>query len=275
MRLLYVTDLHGIPWKFKRGEELTAELHPDVVINGGDLLPNKGSYHDKERFIAEFLDSHFAELDRLKTPYLLILGNDDYSAFDESFDSVCNLHPFVWNIAQRLVRVQDYEFIGFNWVVDYPFRLKDRCRMDTKDYVFQKQFGTGLLSDRHGWKELTNWEQYATSLPTIEDELRNLIRPTDMHRAVYVIHMPPADVGLDKCSHGAEVGSRSVHDFIAANQPLLSLHGHIHESPEMTGIWKACIGDAVCIQPGQDEHGLTYVLVDTITGDSNRSIVQK
>ena len=59
-----------------------------------------------------------------------------------------------------------FEFVGMNWVVDYPFRLKDRCRMDTADYVFQEQFGTGLLSTPNGWQEIADWISYAKTLPT-------------------------------------------------------------------------------------------------------------
>lgn len=42
----------------------------------------------------------------------------------------------------------------------------------------------------------------------------------------------------------------------------MSLHGHIHESPEMSGIWKATIGKTICIQPRQ-LNPLTYVVINT------------
>ena len=109
--------------------------------------------------------------------------------------------------AQRKFKIGDFEFIGMNWVVDYPFRLKDRCRMDTDDYVFQEQFGTGLLSMPNGFQELNNWFAYVKTLPTIKSELKQLPFPKNMAHSVYVIHMPPWRLGLDKCSHGREVGS--------------------------------------------------------------------
>jgi len=107
--------------------------------------------------------------------------------------------------------------------------------MDTQDYVFQEQLGSGLLSTRQGWRELDDWFAYARTLPTLEDELAQLVRPADMKRAIYVIHMPPYRLGLDKCADGLEVGSKAVYDFLLENQPLLALHGHIHESPEVSG----------------------------------------
>lgn len=132
--------------------------------------------------------------------------------------------------------------------------------MDTDDYVFQRQLGTGLLSTQEGFQEIKDWPAYARSLPTLHDELTSLVRPQNMNKTIYVIHMPPARLGLDKCYSGVEVGSRAVYDFIKKNQPLLTLHGHIHESPQMTGKWFAKLGKTICIQPGQLDD-LTYVTI--------------
>jgi len=52
-----------------------------------------------------------------------------------------------------------------------------------------------------------------------------------------------------------------VYEFLEKNQPYMSLHGHIHESPEVSGIWHAKIGETICIQPGQCEN-FTYVIID-------------
>ena len=53
------------------------------------------------------------------------------------------------------------------------------------------------------------------------------------------------------------------------NQPFLSLHGHIHESPEMSGVWKANLGKTICIQPGQI-HRFTCAIIDTETREIQR-----
>ncbi len=101
------------------------------------------------------------------------------------------------------------------------------------------------------------------SKPTIEDELQSLPEPTNNNKAIYVIHMPPAFVGLDVCWSGEKVGSEAIYQFIKNNQPLLTLHGHIHESFAKTGIWKARIGETISIQSGQlNSAEITYVVVD-------------
>ncbi len=143
--------------------------------------------------------------------------------------------------------------------------------MDTKDYIFQEQFGTGLLSTLNGWEEIEDWYAYAKTLPTIEDELGKLVRPMNLEQSVYVIHMPPYKLGLDNCANGVEVGSKAIYAFLQTYQPKLSLHGHIHESPEFSGKWYAQLGNTICIQPGQLSP-FTYVTIDLQTMQYERRV---
>src|SRR5271169_905424 len=236
MRILFTTDLHGDQKKYDGLFEVADDFHADVVVNSGDMLPNTGGIVKQMSFINYNLDQHFARFNKAGIYYLCYPGNDDLKIFDDLFDETCSKYLLVNNIAQRKVTIRGYEFIGMNWVVDYPFGLKDRCRMDTKDYVFQRQKGKGLLSSKKGWLEVDYWFSYARTLPTIEDELNQLVRPNNMKQAVYVTHMPPCCLGLDRCRTGEEVGSKALYNFLQNNQPLLSLHGHIHESPDLTGV---------------------------------------
>lgn len=261
MKILYVTDLHGIDWKYDRLYRLAIDSDVDAVINGGDMLPKGRDIACQGDFIADFLDTHFKKCNDAGLDYLCCLGNDDLKRFDPLFQTICDRYPQVHNIAQCKIALNGYEFIGMNWVVDYPFRLKDRCRMDTEDYVFQEQFGSGLLSTDNGWRELEDWFAYAKTLPTIEEELYRLVQPDEPSRTIYSIHMPPVKMGLDKCAHGLEVGSKAAYEFLKRKQPRLSLHGHIHESPACSKKWWEKIGDTICIQPGQLEP-LSYVLID-------------
>jgi len=264
MKILFVTDLHGVKWKYERLFEVAKSSEVKVVINGGDMLPKHGDLFKQGEFIANYLDDYLSRFDLARIYYLSFLANDDLRIFDGLFEETCAKYPFVISLAQRKFAIEGYEFIGMNWVVDYPFRLKDRCRKDADDYVYQEQLGTALLSTPNGWKEITDWFSYSGGLPTIEDEINGLVRPDNMKNCVYVIHMPPSHLGLDKCYDGIEVGSTALYRFLEKYQPKLSLHGHIHESPEMSGRWYANIGKTVCIQPGQLDR-LTYVLIDLAT----------
>ena len=261
MRIVFVTDLHGCTWKYDRLFEVARAFQADVVVNSGDMLPKMGNLFHQDTFITQYLPSHFAQFEAAEISYLCYLGNDDLRIFDELFDATCNQYKFVHNIAQRKVSIQTIEFVGMNWVVDYPFRLKDRCRRDTDNYIFQSQLGTGLLSTLTGWKELDDWLAYAHTLPTIAHELDILVRPHNMEQSIYVIHMPPYRLGLDVCGNGQHVGSGAIYEFLQHYQPRLSLHGHIHESPHISGRWKTPLGNTMCIQPGQLDV-FTYVTID-------------
>jgi len=50
-----------------------------------------------------------------------------------------------------------------------------------------------------------------------------------------------------------------------------SLHGHIHESPDVTGKWCRKLGNTICIQPGQ-LNGFTYVSIDLSSMKFNRVV---
>jgi Icc-related predicted phosphoesterase len=80
-------------------------------------------------------------------------------------------------------------------------------------------------------------------------------------RAVFNLHVPPYGSGLDRCPKldtsvnppkpitGAEIaaGSTAVADALRRYEPILSLHGHIHEA---AGIRE--IGHTVAINPGSE-----------------------
>jgi Icc-related predicted phosphoesterase len=103
-----------------------------------------------------------------------------------------------------------------------------------------------------------------------DEELGAMIEPMvaqvpDMSRCIFNFHDPPVDSTLDTCPmldwntdppsqivRGGQLvlfgaGSASVRRAIETHQPLLGLHGHIHESP---GVIK--IGRTTCINPGSE-----------------------
>ncbi len=88
------------------------------------------------------------------------------------------------------------------------------------------------------------------------------------------MHSPPFGTRLDLIQGGKSAGSRSIKTFIEKNQPLLTLHGHIHESPELSGAYMERMGETLSINPGQSAwsggdamklHAVTFDL-DNIEG---------
>ena len=111
-----------------------------------------------------------------------------------------------------------------------------------------------------GWSNPTPWK---THREDSEEQLAERIESMaskigDPSRAIFNLHCPPYKSGLDeapaidadlKLLHGGRalrpVGSTAVRAAIERHQPLLSLHGHIHESK---GAVK--IGKTLSINPG-------------------------
>jgi Icc-related predicted phosphoesterase len=280
MKILYVTDLHGIEWKFHQIYQSAISLKVDIVINGGDLFPFKGNLLHQDKFISNFLGNHFSKYESQQIYYLTMLGNDDLRIFDDLFQKFCDKYLYVENVAQKKYQIEGYkyEFIGMNWVTDLPFGLKDRVRKDTEDFEFPGQFGNQFLSIQNGWEKIEDWFSYANSLPTIEDEMRELVKPSDMKNTIYIIHMPPSNLGLDVCHDGRKVGSKAIYEFLKKNQPKVSLHGHIHESPEVSGEWYSSLDNTICIQPGQShyhEDNVKFAVFDLDTMNLERKIVKK
>jgi Icc-related predicted phosphoesterase len=85
----------------------------------------------------------------------------------------------------------------------------------------------------------------------IGEDLNQLPKPIGPKKAIYMMHSPPFGTKLDFIQGGKSAGSRSIKTFIEGNQPLLTLHGHIHESPEVSGAYFDRIGETISINPGQ------------------------
>jgi uncharacterized protein len=124
-----------------------------------------------------------------------------------------------------------------------------------------------LLSS--GWSNHTPWqtprEETEEQLYDRLDALAQKIR--DPRKAVFMIHVPPHDSGLDTApilnenlrptvSAGdvlrGPVGSTAVRKIIETYEPLLTIHGHIHESGG-----ERRIGNTLAINPGSEaNHGI-------------------
>ncbi|MEA2276938.1 MAG: uncharacterized protein QOC78_1898 [Solirubrobacteraceae bacterium] len=138
-----------------------------------------------------------------------------------------------------------------------------------------------------GWSNPTPWR---TPREETEDELYARLEALaeqvrDPRRAVFMIHVPPHDSGLDTApildenlrptvSAGdilrGPVGSTAVRRLIERYQPLLAVHGHVHESGG-----ERQIGATLCINPGSEaNHGiLRGYLVDV--GAEEIELVQR
>jgi Icc-related predicted phosphoesterase len=110
-------------------------------------------------------------------------------------------------------------------------------------------------------EEIKNLNVYFQEQSTIEDDLKKV---SVDNKTIMATHSPPKGYGLDVCSDGRRIGSKSILNWIVKEQPLLCLCGHIHESPKMNSVWKTKIGDTIVIQPGQEKNNtiMTHIKID-------------
>lgn len=280
MKILYVTDLHGDKNKYRKSLELAVKKKIDVIVNGGDMLPKLGERHlDQPVFINGFLRDYFAALQEHNITYLMMLGNDDLLSVDGLFEQVCGEFENVHNIAGKKVLIGEYEFIGMNNILDHPFGCKDRV-VTEKDYIPQRQLSYFAgISNEYGYDRIFDWSKYSrTKLPLMCEILQELPEPENPKQTIYVMHMPPAGLRLGQLLYqDLDIGSVDIYEFLKSKQPLLSLHGHIHESPDTEkGMWINQIRHTVCIQPGQTELGskdMIYAEIDLQKQEYARQII--
>lgn len=118
-----------------------------------------------------------------------------------------------------------------------------------------------------GYSNITPWK-CPRDIPEeeIESKMASLVSRVDAGaEVIYNIHVPPFDSGIDyapeldddlrpRVGPGGQllmtpVGSRAVRKYIETYQPLLGLHGHVHE-----GRGFSRIGRTMCFNPGSEYH---------------------
>jgi len=162
---------------------------------------------------------------------------------------------------------------------------KDRVVPCEEEVVSLDDEGHTMVS--LGYSNPTPWD---TPREIEEEELAQRITEAmegidDFSRVVFNLHVPPLDSTLDTCpkldtstdpptviTSGGEpvlfgAGSAAVREAVERYQPLLSLHGHIHES---RGVIK--IGRTTAVNPGSEYgEGILRGTIITLTGDKVES----
>lgn len=150
-------------------------------------------------------------------------GNDDAHEIDEILKKS---EKIVYPVEKVIELDKRHEMITCEWVNPTPWNTPRECSEEKLLSKLEKEFNRvsnfeNLICNFHA-------PPYGTRLdlaPEIDEKLRVKIR-----------------FGTPKMVH---VGSKSVRTVIEKYQPLLGLHGHIHESAGADNI-----GKTICINPG-------------------------
>ncbi len=159
-------------------------------------------------------------LTKSKAKLFIAAGNDDPLEIEDTLNKSTR---FI-NVGDKKFEVDEYEIICCTYSGPSPWKTPRECEE----------------------------EELANRIQSLTSQVR------DFENSIFMMHDPPIDTTLDVCPKLSEdmtpsatdeihAGSKAVLDVIKKYQPLLSVHGHIHESK---GIIE--IGRTICINPGSE-----------------------
>lgn len=286
-RVFYAGDVHGSRVCWKKFVNAAAHYPADALVMGGDLtgkalvpIVREGDGSYSARVIGEHRVAHTAEeLDEMQRAistngmYSLIVDPEEaralasdpqhrQAAFEQAL--LDELRLWVGFADERLAGTETRAYVipgnDDPWSIDAVLASGSRveaCDQQVKMLGPHEMVSFGF-SNRTPWhtpRELDEEEIY-TRLRQLTDRLEA------PQRAIFNIHVPPYESSLDTAyevdeelryvmrggrPHEVPTGSPAVRQIIEEVQPLLSLHGHIHESKGVTRI-----GRTVAINPGSD-----------------------
>jgi len=273
----FVSDLHG---KIDRYQKLFKSIEnekPQAVFLGGDLLPSglkalTSDFKTNEDFIREILINGFLTLkNALGQEYprvFLILGNDDGKAEESIF--IETQKTGIWEyMHNKKLNFKNHFIYGYSYVPPTPFLLKDWERYDVSRYV-----DPGCVPPEEGYRSFPE-KKDDIIYSTIQKDLDKLAGKDDLSKAVFLFHTPPYKTNLDRAALDGKtidhvpldvnVGSIAVQRFLETNMPLISLHGHVHESARLTGSWEDKIEGTFLFSAAHDGPELALVRFDLTT----------
>jgi Icc-related predicted phosphoesterase len=282
MKIFFATDIHGSEVCWKKFLNSAAFYRADLVILGGDvtgkimvpIVVRPGFYEVTMSGVTQRLESE-EELRNIEaairnrgyyptrvTPDELAELNEEDGSIDRRFtkEMVSTLDRWL-DMADSKLQGGEIPCI-VNGGNDDTFEIDEV--VEASPCV---TFAEGKVVDLDGFylasMGFTNPTPWDTFREAPEEDLASRIKDVvsqvpDMSRAIFNFHAPPYGTGLDEAPaldenlrpmHGGAVmkpvGSTAVRDAIVEHQPLLSVHGHIHES---RGVKK--MGKTLSINPG-------------------------
>ncbi len=266
----FVSDLHGSIERYQKLFEAAVDERPRAIFLGGDLLPHHWAEQAAEEdFIDKALVPGFESLrDSLgetAPTVFLILGNDDARLSEQRF--VDGTEEGLWHYAhERWSQMDSHPVLGYAYVPPTPFMLKDWERYDVSRFT-----DAGCISPEGG-RRTVPVDADEVRFGTIAADLVRLTEDRELGDAVCLFHSPPYRTDLDRAALDGQmidhapfdvhVGSIAIQRFIEDWQPLLTLHGHIHEAPRLTGSWRQKIGRTHAFTAAHDGPELALVRFD-------------
>jgi len=283
MKIFFVTDVHGSNVCYRKFLNALRIYNVDVGILLGDLtgkmlipLVEKAGGGWETSFLGHPVEVHTQEeLDKLKQTiemvgyYWVHLTPDEFHAYKVDSQALDAL--FRRLMVERLrewLALADERLAGTTYKVYMAPGNDDHFEVDDviadSATIVNCNDRVVMLGEHEvatfAWTNPTPWD---TPRERPDEELEPMLEALiaqieDVPRAIFNFHAPPYGYALDlapeltadlvqAADRRVHVGSRAVARMIEKYQPLLGLHGHIHES---RGIQK--VGRTMIVNPGSE-----------------------
>ena len=283
LRLYYASDVHGSERCWRKFLNAAAAYDVGALVMGGDLTGKAIVPVERrgDEYVARFLGDTRVAADgppleelldavRFNGMYPWIAEGEEIQRYatgerdtDALFEEIIVREIARWiELADARSGADVYVMAGNDdpWIVDDVLMGAERTVFCDARIV--EVGGHEMLSCSYA--NPTPWSS-PRELPedALYDRISGLARQlSDPARAIFNLHVPPHASGLDSAtqiddelrpvtSGGAPVtvpvGSTAVREVIEEFQPLLALHGHVHESRGVT-----TVGRTVVINPGSE-----------------------
>jgi len=282
--LFFCADIHGSEVCFKKFINAAKFYSADILVMGGDitgktivpLVEGVGGTYTAElmgKVIALRSQEDIAQFECKVSN----VGNYPYKVTQDEMRMFVDSPERAQTVLRRLQIERLERWIEFaderlgkggvpcfmipgNWddpVID-PILASAKCIRNADGLKIALPDGYEMINV--GGSNTTPWHtprEYAEEV--LAHEIQDLVsKVKDINRCIFNIHVPPFDTYIDEAPELTEdltvvpestkpVGSTAVRTCIEEYQPLLSLHGHVHEG---RGIFR--LGRCVCLNPGSE-----------------------
>lgn len=281
VRLFYVTDIHGSEVCFRKLFSAIREYHVNVALLLGDLsgkvtipIQKENETYNATVLGADVTVRNATELADLEKKianlgfYSYVATRQEVEEFstnpeknDELFQRLIIERLQRWmQVAEEKLRGSEVEmYIGAG--NDDPFSVDPV--LDSSDRIRNMNERLVKIDDYEViTTAFSNPTPWSTPRECSEEELGNKIellasKITLMENAIFNFHVPPYGTLLDVAPELKDmqpvagsmvnVGSTAVAKAIEKYQPLIGLHGHIHESKAAQKL-----GRTLCMNPGSE-----------------------
>lgn len=255
-RFVFATDLHGVEIHYQRLFRFIQSQNVESLILGGDLCPNGHVFNNfgqvqlsQQDFLNGFFFDNLRSLRNNISAFqcFVIMGNDDlranFSLLGEAEDKgILNV------IHKKAKQINGWQILGYSFIPPTPFLIKDWEKYENSNRIIEPV----AIPPGDGYRSAEIFEE-----STIEDDLLLLQDSVQAQKTIFVSHCPPYKTNLDHSTKDKyyyeglkldkHLGSIAIRNFIEAAQPVLSLHGHIHESTSVSGKCFDYLNDCLCL----------------------------